>query len=263
MPRQMTFTVRAIAAAGLVLSACSDAGPDASPSAAASSVRAVIGDLGGVPVRIPLQFAKSVEYDDDPAILEPRLKSVPVRNFSSRLRSFGFDFRYPDMAGPGSEEARKDQAAKLPGNTLWIFVGLNTGQNYHGVGSIERITSATLGRPEAITGAMYQLAAEKTCGLDTYVLTGNDPKSGTPNREHSNVEDIFIGRDATGKATTYIECSNRPLNAAPCNQHFDLEPRMHATVYLSYRRGLLCEWSGIQGATSQLISRFKVAGETK
>ena len=263
MPQQLTSAVRAIAAAGLILSACSDAGSDGRPSAGTSSVREVVGDLGGVPVRIPIEFAESVEYDDDPAILEPRRKAAPARDFSSRLRSFGFHFRYPDMAGPGSEEARKDRATHLPGNTFWISVGLDAGERYPGPGSTERIASATLGRPEAITGASYQLAAEKTCGLEAYVLTGNDARSGKPNREHSNAEDVFIGRDAAGKATTYIECSNRPLNAAPCKQFFDLEPKMHAMVDLHYRRGLVCEWRGIQGATSQLISSFRATGETK
>lgn len=255
-------TVWVIASVGLGLSACRDAGSEAPPPPA-SSIREVIGDLGGVPVRIPQEFARSVEYDDDPAILEPRLKPVPARNFSSKLRSFGFDFRYPDMVGPGSEEARKDQAAHLPGNTFWIFVGLNAGQDYHSAGSTERLTAATLSKPEAVTGASYQVAAKKTCGLDTYVLTGNDPKSGKPNREHPNAEDVFVGRDAAGKATTLIQCSNRPLNAAPCTQYFDLEPQMHAMVYLGYRRGLLCEWQGIQGATSQLINSFRVADATR
>ncbi len=263
MPRKMTFSVRAIVAAGLVLSACSEADSDAHPSTAATGAREVVGNLGGAPVRIPIEFAKSVEYDDDPGILEPRQKPAPVRNFSSRLRSFGFDFRYPDMAGPGSEEARKDQATHLPGNTFWIFVGLNAGKDYPGAGSTERLTSGTLGRPEAITGVLYALAHEKTCGLDAYALIGNDPKSGKPNREHSNAEDVFVGRDTTGKATTFIRCSNRPLNAAPCTQYFDLEPQLQAMVYLGYRRGLLCEWRGIQGAASQLISSFRAAGDAK
>ena len=250
-------------ALGLVLSACRDAGTGSAPVAAPASAREVIGDLGGVPVRIPHEFAKSVEYDDDPAILEPRSKLMPARNFSSKLRSFGFNFRYPDMAGPGSEEASKDQAAHLPGNTFWISVGLEAGEDYVGAGSTERIASGTLGSPEPATGASYQLAAEKACGLDAYVLTGNDPKSGKPNREHSNARDVFVGRDAAGKATTYVECSNRPLNAAPCTQHFDLEPQMHAQAYLLYRRGLLCEWRGIQSATSQLISGFRATGRIK
>lgn len=250
------------AAAALVLSACNDAGSEGHSPPAPRVDRVVIGDLGGVPVRIPLEFARSVEYNDDPAILQPRTKPVPARDFSSKLRSFGFDFRYPDMAGPGSEEARKDQAAHLPGNTFWIFVGLNAGEDYHGAGSTERITSARLRGPEAITGAPYRLEAEKVGGLESYFLEGKD-SSGTPHREDSNAEDLFVGRDAADKATTFIRCSNRPLRAAPCKHFFDLEPEMHAMVYLSYRRGLLCDWRGIQGATSKLISSLKAAGQSK
>ena len=252
-----------VVAAGLVLLACSEAEPGDRPSAAASGLREVIGDLGGVPVRIPIEFAKSVEYDNDPAILQPRLKPAPVRNYSSKLRSFGFDFRYPDVLGSGGEEARKDQAAHLPGNTFWISVGLNAGEDYPGARSTERITSATLGKPEAVTGALYQREAERTCDLDAYVLTGFDPNDGKPNREHSNAEDVFVGRDATGKAEAFIRCSNRPLNAAPCKHFFDLEPQLHAMAYLSYRRGLLCDWRGIQAATSQLIFSFRAGVETK
>jgi hypothetical protein len=208
-----------------------------------------------------MEFAKSVEYDNDPAIFEPRPQQAPVRSFSSKLRSFGFDFRYPDMAGPGTEEARKDQAAHLPGNTHWIFVGLNTGQDYPGAGSIERRASATLGRPESATRASYRPAADSTCGLETYALAGNGA-DGKPNREHPNAEDVFVSRDASGTARTFIRCSNRPLSAAPCMQYFDLEPEMHAFVYLQYRRGLVCEWRGIQSATSKLISSFQLTGET-
>jgi hypothetical protein len=223
----------------------------------------VIGDLGGVPVRIPREFAESVEYNEDPGIIKPRTKPVPERDFSSKIRSFGFYVRYPDMLSLRTEEGRKDRDAQLPGNTFWISAGFNAGEDYPGPGSTERITTATLGRPEAITGALYELAPERTCGLETYVLTGTDTKTGAPNREHSNAEDVFIGRSAAGKATTYIRCSNRPLNAAPCTQHFDLEPQMHAMVYVGYRRGLLCDWQGIQESISNIVSSFKANGKAK
>lgn len=248
-----------IVVVGLGLSACNDAGSGGSPATAESNApRAVIGDLGGVPVRIPREFAKSVEYDDAPAILQPRQTPAPARDFSSKLRSFGFDFRYPDMAGPGSDEARKDKASHLPGHTFWISVGFNAGQDYRSAGSTERLASATLSSADPATTAFYRLGAEKTCGLETYVLAGEDTKSGRPHREHPNADDVFVGRDAAGRATTFIECSNRPLDAAPCRQHFDLEPEIHAMVYLTYRRGLLCEWQGIKSATSQLVNSFRV-----
>ena len=223
----------------------------------------VIGDLGGVPVRIPREFAEHVEYDEDPGIFKPRTKPVPERDFSSKIRSFGFYVRYPDMLSLRTEEGRKDRDAQLPGNTFWISAGFNSGEDYRGAGSTERIAAGTLNSPEPATGGIYQLSSEKTCGLETYVLTGKDPQTGKPNREYSNAEDVFVKRDSAGKATTFIRCSNRPLDAAPCKQRFDLEPQMQAMVYVGYRRGLLCEWRGIQDSTSKLVSSFRVNGHTK
>jgi hypothetical protein len=252
-----------IVAAELVLSACNEADSNGSSSRTTADGRVVIGNLGGVPVRIPIEFAESVEYDDDPAILQPRLMPTPTRTLTSKLRSFGFYARYPDMIGPASEEARKDRAAHLPGNTFWISVGLKAGEDYPGAGATHRLTTATLANPDSFTKAPFQLATEKTCGLETYVLAGNDLRSGKPIREDSDARDVFVSRDAAGQATTFIRCSNRPLSAAPCTQHFDLEPQMHALAYISFRRGLLCEWRGIQSAASQLIFSFKAMNEPK
>ena len=48
----------------------------------------VIGDLGGMKVRIPRHYAEYVTYDDDPGFGEKRKGGRPERTFDSRLRSF-------------------------------------------------------------------------------------------------------------------------------------------------------------------------------
>lgn len=251
-----------LAACGVFFAACYERTPNTVPPPLEPGTPETIGDLGGVQVRIPSEFARSVEYDGDPAILQPRPGPSQERTVSSRIRSFGFDFRYPDMVGTGSEEARTEQASRLPGNTHWIRASVSSGEDYvGGAGSTQRQVAARLGRPEAATGAPYHLLAERTCGLESYVVAGNDA-DGRPNREHSNAEDIFVTRDAAGIATTFIQCSTRPLNAAPCQQHFDLAPRMKARVSLQYRRGLLCEWQGLQRGSSQLILSFQALGRS-
>ena len=251
-----------LVAASLALSACSE-GLSEKAQGRDAGAREVVGDLGGVQVRIPRQFARNVEYDADPGILQPRQSPAPARTPSSRIRSFGFDFRYPDMAGPeSSEEARKDRAASLPGNSQWIFVGLNAGEDYPGVGSNDRLASATLGQPAPGIGASYRPSAHRTCDLENHELSGNDAR-GRPYREHDDAQDIFIARDATGKVKTFIQCSNRNVRGAPCTQYFDLEPVMRARMFVQYRRGLLCEWQGIQSATSTLISSFRNHQKTK
>ncbi|MEK8046700.1 hypothetical protein [Ideonella margarita] len=246
-----------VALALIALAACGDTGSSALAVKDAVYVR---GDLGGVPVRIPLEFAESVEYDDDPGIMERTPPKAPVRSSSSKLRSFGFDFRYPDMSGPGTEEARKDKASSSPGNTHWIFVGLIAGQLYHGAGGIERIAAGILREPDFATKAPYRLVSQKTCGLESYV-PDYGRLNGVSNRDNPAAEDIFVDRDAAGNVKTLIRCRNNLHHAVPCKHHFDLEPHMHARVYLVYRRGMLCDWKGIQGAASRVISSFQVDGQ--
>ncbi len=68
----------------------------------------VIGDLGGMPVSIPHHFAHFVEYEGDPRFLEPRKGTPPMRGYQSKLRSFGFEVRFPDMM-PLTDETRQEK----------------------------------------------------------------------------------------------------------------------------------------------------------
>jgi len=88
----------------------------------------VIGDLGGVKVRIPAHFANYVEYDGDPGFGEKRQGPVPTRTFDSKLMSFGFEARFPDMAGRTNPELWQDYKSKLPRESQWMRVGIATGQ---------------------------------------------------------------------------------------------------------------------------------------
>ena len=76
-------------------------GPFQPPEMAAAqfATRNMVGDLGGVPVAIPRHFANYVEYEGDPGFGEKRIGPRPERTHASKLTSFGFDVRFPDMAG--------------------------------------------------------------------------------------------------------------------------------------------------------------------
>ena len=115
----------------------------------------VIGDLGGVPVRIPHYFANYVEYDGDPGFGEKRKGTVPERTYQSKLASFGFKVRFPDMAGLSSPEMWKDYEKYSDYNwkdyydpiksiTPWIRVGFRSGEIYPGDGFLDRYVNATL-----------------------------------------------------------------------------------------------------------------------
>ena len=97
--------------------------------------RDVIGDLGGMLVRIPRHYAEYVEYDDDPGFGEKRKESIPERNFKSRLRSFGMNVRFPDMKGLETMELKEaHRNYRLKPENPWIDISINAGSIYPSMG---------------------------------------------------------------------------------------------------------------------------------
>lgn len=221
------------------------------------------GNLGGIPVTIPQHFANYVEYEGDPRWGEKRKGPVPERTHESRLTSFGFKVRLPDMAGLSSREMWKDKGSYTIYNTPWIRVGLKAGNIYSGDGFLDRRASYLerwkFDESNTLAWERYEPTGELSHGLTVYVPTGTDPKTQRPYREGLYAEDVFLNRTADGKVNTYINCSNRLHEAAPCQQSFSMEPGMQAAVYVSYRRGLLPQWRQIQTDVSRLIWSFKAA----
>ena len=219
----------------------------------------VVGNLGGIAVNIPKHFAENVEYDHDPALGEPRATGSRARTYQSKLRSFGFAVRFPDMAGLSSDELRKDKRTRSAYVTPWISVGLNTGEDFPGQGALDRLAGGALSRPDfaVAPGATYTMIPGMIDGLSAFALAGNDSTSGRPFRQHRNAEDIFVHRDASGKVDAFIRCSNRPHEAAPCKHRFTLEPIAGAIVYVQYRRGMLRQWAAIQTSVTHLIFSFR------
>jgi hypothetical protein len=223
-------------------------------AAAQFSPRDVVGDLGGMPVTIPRHFANYVEYDGDPGFGEKRKGPAPERTQQSKLKSFGYDVRLPDMAGMSSAEIWKDRQRFTVFDTPWISVGVSTGQSYPGDGFLDRRTAA-LSRPPVLDYDRYEELPQTEYGLTVYAPAGIDPKTGRPYREDRNARDVFIHRGKDGKVNAYISCSNVPHEAAPCQHSFSLEPEVRARISVIYRRGYLSQWREIQSAvTDQLLS---------
>ena len=97
-----------------------------------------VGDLGGMPVTIPQYFANFVEYEGDPG-WEKRVGPVPKRDHHSKLVSFGFEVRFPDMVGLNSDELKEDHQNSTIYNTQWLDVGITTGKNFGDGFGLERI----------------------------------------------------------------------------------------------------------------------------
>ena len=227
-------------------------------AAAKYASRDVVGDLGGAPVNIPRHFANYVEYEGDPGWGEKRKGPKPKRTHQSKLTSFGYDTRFPDMAGESSPELIKDKRSYLGSKTPWISVGINTGKNYPGDGFLERWIHARLETPNTILKYMnYEQLPAKEHGLMVYAAAGIDPKTNRPYRQDDDAEDVFIARDKSGRVDTTIQCSNRNVPAPPCTHNFSLAPDMRAQVYLSYSRNQLPQWREMQEAVRQQILGFK------
>ncbi|WP_084085114.1 hypothetical protein [Cupriavidus sp. USMAA2-4] len=235
----------------------------------------VIGDLGGVPVRIPHHFANYVEYDGDPGFGEKRKGPPPPRTYQSRLSSFGFMVRFPDMAGRSSPELWKDYEnysdpywkGYYDSISPWIDVGLSSGERYPGDGFLEYAVDAKL-RFDAERDGYPALAVKNYAevpglehGLTVYAPPGTDPKTGKPYRQDDYAEDLFVHRGKDEKVDTYITCTNRNLpnlKFTVCDQYIDLAPEMHTEIQIQYSRYWLPHWREIQRSVSDLVLGFKV-----
>jgi hypothetical protein len=218
----------------------------------------VIGDLGGVPVSIPKPYAHFVEYDGDPHFMEPRKGPPPKRTFQSRLRSFGFEIRYPDMA-PLTDETEKQQKQENIYTTTWMRVGINTGSIYGGDTTLASHLHYKLTLKQGFPPYRYEKLPDTAFGLIAYAPVGFDESKRTrPGGAGYNDRNIYFHRDQDGNVDTYIECSNVSHAAGECRLEFNLQPAMRAIVSVSFRKGLLPHWKEIQSSVAQVILGFRI-----
>lgn len=215
----------------------------------------IIGDLGGVPVNIPRDSVRLVEYDGDPDWGETRQGDTPVRTHQSKINSFGFDIRYTD--GMFSEQSNEYEQEKNLPNSPWVSVGINSGNRYYGAGGIQRLAQGIITpNYEVEPPHKYARLPKLQYGLEAYASPGIDPKTNKPWRENLYAEDVFIKRNK-GEIVTYIKCSNRDVPHPPCTHYFDLEPNMKLDVYVSYSRHVLADWQKIEKIVKSTIVGFK------
>ncbi len=228
-------------------------------AAAQYSSNDVVGNLGGVPVTIPKHFAEFVEYDGDPGFGEMREGSIPVRTHESKLSSFGFYVRYPDMVGMSTEELREEKRKASIYKTMWIKVGIRSGEIYPGNGFLDRAANSRLGRKsEIIKYENYEKLEVSQFDLEVYAPAGIDNETGIPYRNHEDAKDIYLNHDESGKVSAIIICSNVKKESASCTHSISLEPSIKAKIEIRYRRNLLPNWKIIQEAVIKLIHQFEI-----
>jgi hypothetical protein len=207
----------------------------------------VIGDLGGVPVRIPAEFAHFVEYNGDPALLEQRKGSVPERTPRSRLRSFGYEVLYPQMLGLTPQTKTMGYHDNIYLST-WVDVTVNAGERYPGPQALRNQEKA-LSDPVWWKFPLKQ-KAERVNDLTVYESQGGDPT----NIQHVTV---YTHHTPTGDIDAYIDCEDIPHPAARCTLEADMSPDMGVNLRIHFRRGLLPQWAEILKNVKIQILSFK------
>lgn len=223
----------------------------------------VIGNLGGMTVKIPRHYAEFVTYDGDPGWGEKREGPIPERTFDSTLRSFGMDVRFPDMKGLENWEMREEKRQIPLSEDPWLYVGISSGERYPGDGFLDRLSSVLLDVNHFSREHWWNnhhRQPEDAYGLEVYVVMGNDPRTGKPARDSDSTNDYYLKRDASGKVKTHIRCGRTsvPGGVANCDLVFSLEPKAQVDINVSFRRGLLPQWHAIQKSMRTLLLSFEV-----
>jgi len=225
----------------------------------------VIGDLGGMKVRIPRHYAEYVEYDGDPGFGEKRKGPRPERTFDSRLTSFGIEVRFPDMKGLENAQLREEKRRQPLREKTWIRIGINAGEIYPGDGFLDRRTNSTLFNvysPEMKGHWLftYERMPDDEYDLEVWRLSGTDPRTSKPARESDSTRDIYIHREPSGNVDVYIGCGRPsvPSGIGTCNLETSLAPKAQVAVRVSFRRELLPEWKRIQQSARDLLLSFEV-----
>jgi hypothetical protein len=230
----------------------------------------LVGDLGGMPVRIDRHIVRLVEYDGDPGWGPPRKGPPPERTHASRLASFGFHVRYPDMRSLDDAEMRADYERYHPimkpveyglsEINPWLRGGIQSGSSYPGHGFLNRRYVALLDPTQQSVNGKYVPEPSSIKGLDLFIHSGNHPYSGLPLRYEAGGDDTYVRRTPQGKVTTYIRCGYRSgtERLAWCEQTWSMESHdLGMVVNVMYRPGLLPQWQDIQTKVSQFILDFK------
>lgn len=219
----------------------------------------VVGNLGGMRVVIPRYYAEFVEYDGDPGFGQRRKGPRSERTPESRLRSFGMDVRFPDMKGLENDELRAQKRRGSIHESTWLRVSVVAGEIYPGDGFLDRGFSYIFPAKSHHWSDQYERQINNVHGLEAYLITAIDPRTGKRGYESYDTQDVYVDRFPSGKVLAQIDC-NRPSvpgGGATCSMDFSLEPKAGAQVTVNFRRDLLPEWRLIHASVQRLILSFE------
>ncbi len=219
----------------------------------------VVGDLGGMPVKISRQVAQFVEYDGDPTWGERRVGPPPKRTLQSKIKSFGFYLRYPDWATFADPGAREDYMKDRSATSQWILIGINAGETYPKNGFMERAVHQITKVRGEFPWTWYEPVPSAYPGLAAFAVPGIDPATGRPYREDMHIRDVFVARDPEGRVIAYFKCSSHERRSL-CNHNWSLEDQGYeVSVEAMYPRQMLKHWREIQKGGTQQLLKFKAS----
>lgn len=238
-------------------------------------VGSVIGDLGGIPVSIPQPIARFVEYENDPHFLEKRKGSTPTRTFQSKLRAFGFEVRFPDMAFLNNDAAKEDKRKSTIYNTMWLSVGVGVASYNNEVGLKRRVDAIPAPGKIWVNDSVnpphvwkekhgFIRSPKPLYGLVVNEVQGYDDvaRYQLPDKNGMGDYNIYYHINPQGKIDAYIRCQNIKHDAAPCEHSFVLPNAKNALIDVIYRIGFLSKWREIQESVGKTILGFAVDPDT-
>ncbi|MHA3017103.1 hypothetical protein E6A55_30860 [Cupriavidus necator H16] len=229
----------------------------------------IIGDLGGVPVSVPLNYTHLVtEYEGDPSVFDPERRNwkAPVRTFASKINSLPLMVHLPDFAPrTAANEASYYRAQKsMEGPEEWLPIGVSANQslNVHKEKMVlgnpydQHVTVKGLAR---FRNRRYDRQPETRYGLAEYRSEEivRYPSGPVVSRDRL----FFFTND--GKDVSFIECNanGEPFEESPrnvCIHRFSLYPSMKAEVNLQYDARTLSQWMEYERKARELILGFRV-----
>lgn len=216
-----------------------------------------IGDLGGMPVKVPRYMAELLEYDGDPGWAPAPNWRPPVRTFESKINSFGFYVRYPDGQTLDSWARREEKRLTPPWEDRWIDVGVASSKHYPRDGFLDTyVKRHLLDHAGKSVIHRYYRQPEDEYGLEVYRLT---PPPEGPDPTKTLVDEEFVGRDAAGNVISRLNCTiNFDVNRSTCSQVWSMEHLgLRIKISAQYRRPLLQHWREIQPMVTQIVLGFR------
>ena len=232
--------------------------PAAMPAStpASSPERVFVGTLGGMKVRIPWHFVRLMEFSGEPTDWKQGPKSPASRppGATRDIASFGFDVRYPDMAGLSTPALQRDYDKRPFKVSPWMGVSITSGDIYPPRGLAARASAIR----ELKSYTPYLQVSSDVDALERYVAQGVNPRTGKPARLDFGNWDVYLAFDPPGQANAVIECSNTEIGRQTCDHAFVLEPQARVLVEVRYGREMLPEWQDIQRRTGALLLGFRI-----